>query len=254
MNVLALFAHPDDAEFLVAGTLALFASRGAKVTIATMTAGDCGSTVLPARKIARIRRREAASAAQLIGAEYVCLGEKDLEVFYDRRTLRKVTEIVRRADPVLVFTHSPEDYMLDHEMTSRLCQTACFGAMAPNFVSGAKQSSKPLRGIPHLYYAQPFGDRNILGKVVQASVFVDISETLDVKARMLSSHESQSAFLEAQQRIPDLFGMLRQAARHAGKESGFEHAEGFRQHLGQGFPQTNLLGNLLGDKVRQIET
>ncbi|MGE5327501.1 MAG: PIG-L family deacetylase, partial [Deltaproteobacteria bacterium] len=60
MNVLALFAHPDDAEFLAAGTLAQLAARGAKVSIATMTAGDCGSTVLPASKIARVRRREAA--------------------------------------------------------------------------------------------------------------------------------------------------------------------------------------------------
>jgi N-acetylglucosamine malate deacetylase 1 len=143
--------------------------------------------------------------------------------------------------------------MLDHEMTSRLCHTACFGAMVPNFVSGAKQSSKPLRAVPHLYYSQPFGDKNTLGKPVRASVFVNISETLDVKGRMLSCHESQRAFLEAQQGIPDLLGMLRQAARHAGKESGFDHAEGFRQHLGQGFPQTNLLGNLLGEKVRQME-
>jgi LmbE family N-acetylglucosaminyl deacetylase len=254
MNVLALFAHPDDAEFLAAGTLALLASRGAKVSIATMTAGDCGSAVLPAPKIARIRRREAASAAQVMGAEYLCLGEKDLEVFYDRKTLRKVTEIVRRTDPTLVFTHSPVDYMLDHEMTSRLCQTACFGAMAPNFASGARQAAKALRTVPHLYYSQPFGARNILGKPVRASVFVNISETLELKAQMLSCHESQRAFLEAQQEIPDLLGMMRRMARESGVDSGFEHAEGFRQHLGQGFPQTNLLGEFLGDKVRRVET
>ena len=254
MNVLALFAHPDDAEFLAAGTLALLAARGARVSIATMTAGDCGTAVLPAPKIARVRRREAASAAQLIGAEYFCLGERDLEVFYDRRTLRKVTEIVRRTDPTLVFTHSPVDYMLDHEMTSRLCQTACFGAMAPNFASGARRAAKALRAVPHLYYSQPFGGRNILGKPVRASIFVNISEAFELKARMLSCHESQRAFLEAQQGIPDLLGMMRQMARQAGAECGFEHAEGFCKHLGQGFPQSNFLGELLGDQVRRVET
>ena len=43
MRVLALFAHPDDAEFLCGGTLAHLAARGARIGIATMTAGDCGS-------------------------------------------------------------------------------------------------------------------------------------------------------------------------------------------------------------------
>src|SRR2546425_4545130 len=117
VNVLALFAHPDDAEFLCAGTLIHLAERGARVRIVTMTAGDCGSTILPAAKIARIRRNEAARAAKLMGAEYSCLEEKDLTIFYDARTLSKVMEEVRRANPTLVFTHSPGDYMVDHETT-----------------------------------------------------------------------------------------------------------------------------------------
>jgi LmbE family N-acetylglucosaminyl deacetylase len=253
LKVLALFAHPDDAEFLAAGTLAQLAELGAQVTISTMTAGDCGSTVLPAQKITRIRRREAANSARLIGAEYICLDEKDLEVFYDRRTLRKVMEVVRRVDPSLVFTHSPEDYMLDHEMTSRLAQTACFGAMAPNYPSGARRKTANLRAIPHLYYSQPFGGRNILGQPVRARVYINIAATLDLKAQMLACHESQRAFLQAQQDIPDLLSMMRQMARQAGHESGFEHAEGFRQHLGQGFPQSDALGECLRDRVRWVE-
>lgn len=254
INVLALFAHPDDAEFLAAGTLAHLAGRGAKITIATMTAGDCGSTVLSAAKITRIRRREAAGAAKLIAADYHCLGEKDLEVLYDRRTLRKVMDLVRRSEPSLVLTHSPEDYMLDHEITSRLCQTACFGAMAPNYLTGARRAAKPLRAIPHLYYAQPFGGKNILGKAIHSKVFVDITATLDRKEQMLACHESQRAFLQAQQEINDTLDVMRQMARRAGEESGFPVAEGFRQHLGQGFPQNDLLGKILGELVRPVET
>lgn len=254
MNVLALFAHPDDAEFLCAGTLAHLAERGASIHIATMTAGDCGSTVLPAAKISRIRRREADRAAKLIGADYSCLNEKDLNIFYDKRTLAKVMETVRAANPSLVLTHSPVDYMVDHETTSRLCQTACFGAMAPNFRTGPRPAAKPLRAIPHLYYTEPFGGRDILGHEISSSLLVDISATFDRKVHMLACHASQRAFLSAQQRISDALAMMHAMAARAGNAAGCEKAEGFRQHLGQGFPQENLLGERLGPLVRSIKT
>jgi len=253
VRVLALFAHPDDADFLCAGTLVHLADKGARVHIATLTAGDCGSTILPAAKITRIRRKEAQRAADLIRAEYTCLKEKDLLVFYDRRTLFKVMELVRRVDPTLVFTHSPVDYMADHETASHLCQSACFGACAPNFRTGARRPAKALRGIPHLYYAQPFGDRDILGKEIRPSVFVDVTTTLERKEKMLACHESQQAWLQAQQRIPKPGDPLRKMAARAGELSGFTWAEGFRQHLGQGFPQDNLLGAVLGDLVRSVK-
>jgi LmbE family N-acetylglucosaminyl deacetylase len=253
-TVLALFAHPDDAEFLCAGTLFHLAHRGARICVATMTAGDCGSSILPARKICRIRRREAARAAEMLGAEYECLGEKDLLVFYDRRRLSNVLELVRRVDPTLVFTHSPTDYMVDHEITSRLCQSACFGASAPNFRTGARRPAKPLRAIPHLYYSQPFTDRDILGGEIVPSIFVDITATLEQKENMLACHESQRAWLKAQQEISKVDEPLRKMAGRAGKLSGFTWAEGFRQHLGQGFPQDNLLGRILGDLVRAAKT
>lgn len=250
LTVLALFAHPDDAEFLCAGTLFHLADRGARICVATMTAGDCGSAILPAAKISRIRRKEAAHAAAMLQAEYTCLGEKDLLVFYDRRTLAKVLELVRHVDPALVFTHSPTDYMVDHEITSRLCQSACFGASAPNFRTGARPAARPVRAIPHVYYTQPFADRDILGAEILPGVFVDITSTLKRKELMLACHESQQAWLKAQQDIPQVDEPLRKMAARAGKLSGFTWAEGFRQHLGQGFPQDNLLARILGDLVR----
>ena len=253
-SILALFAHPDDAEFLCAGTLAHLAGRGLKIHIATMTAGDCGSTTLSATKIAKIRRGEARHAAKLIGAHYFCLNERDLNVFYDKKTLAKVTELVRQTNPSIVFTHSPVDYMVDHETTSQLCQTACFGAMAINFRTGNTRSARPLGSVPHLYYAEPFGGRDILGKEVHATLFVDISATLSRKAEMLSCHESQQDFLRAQQGIPHLLDMMRAMADRAGKISHLTAAEGFRQHLGQGFPQKELLGLFLPELVRTIKT
>jgi len=248
--VLALFAHPDDAEFLCAGTLAHLADRGASIHIATLTAGDCGSSILPSAKIARLRRQEAQRSAALLHAEYACLEERDFQVFYDRPTLRKVMELVRRVDPALVLTHAPQDYMVDHETTSRLCQSACFGAPAPNFRTGAHRPAKATRAIPHLYYAQPFGSRDILGTEVFPNLIVDISATLERKERMLVCHESQRAWLQFQQSLGELGDPMRQMAASAGKLAGVHWGEGFRQHLGQGFPQENLLAHLLSDLVR----
>jgi LmbE family N-acetylglucosaminyl deacetylase len=254
IKVLALFAHPDDAEFLCAGTLAHLAERGAHIHIATMTAGDCGSTILPAARISRIRRGEAQRAAQLIGASYRCLGGRDLLVLYDAPTIRKVLEVVRQVDPDLVLTHSQVDYMVDHETAGRLTQTGCFAAMAPNFRTGARRPAKATRAVPHLYYAQPFGGRDIHGDEIRSRVYVDITSTFELKERMLACHASQQAWLRAQQEIPRPQDPLHEMATHAGTLSGFRLAEGFRQHLGQGFPQNNLLGRLLGDLVRVVES
>jgi len=249
LRVLALFAHPDDTEFLCAGTLFLLADRGAAIYVATLTAGDCGSTILPSAEISRVRLKEGKRAAALLGAQFTSLKEKDLLVLYDRPTLRKVMELVRRVDPSLVFTHSPSDYMLDHEIVSRLCQTACFGAMAPNFRTGARKPSRPLRAIPHLYYAQPAGCTDILGKEVMPSLCVNIGSSLERKQRMLACHESQQAWLKSQQGMTGPDDNIRKMAAWTGELAGFEWAEGFRQHLGQGFPSDDKLSALLGDSI-----
>jgi LmbE family N-acetylglucosaminyl deacetylase len=252
IRVLALFAHPDDAEFLCAGTLAHLANQGVQLHIATLTSGDCGSAVLPAAKISRIRQREAERSAGMVGATYSCVGEKDLSIFYDRRTLRRVMELLRCVSPSLVITHAPADYMVDHETTSRLTQTACFGAMAPNYRTGARRAAKPLRAVPHLYYAEPFGGRDILGNEIRSTIFVDISATIQRKEQMLACHESQRAWLRAQQDVSDHFEVVRQIAARAGQLSGLQWAEGFRQHLGQGFPPDDLLAAVLGDLAREL--
>lgn len=250
INVLALFAHPDDAEFLCAGTLALLSERGAKIRIATLTAGDCGSTTLPTSRISKVRQKEASVSAALIGARYHCLKSKDLLVFYDQPHLNKVMELVRQTNPTLVLTHSPVDYMIDHETVSHLCQSACFGAMAPNFKTGFRRPAPPLHSVPHLYYADAFGRRDILGHKVESAISVNITSTLKRKEEMLACHESQQAWLKSQQEIPETVATMRKLAHQAGKRAGFRWAEGFRQHLGQGFPASNLLKELLGSNVR----
>src|SRR2546430_1729061 len=113
--VLALMAHPDDAELLCAGTLIRLHALGWELHIATMTAGDCGTTELTAERISEIRIAEARAAAKVIGAAYHCVGESDGFVVYEKPTIRNVTDLFRRIAPTLVITHALRDYMMDHE-------------------------------------------------------------------------------------------------------------------------------------------
>src|SRR5207237_6368130 len=138
--VLSILAHPDDAEFLCAGTLIrLVREHGWQAHLASMTPGDCGSAELPPEEISRIRRNEGAKAAALIGATYHCLEERDLVIFYNERALERVTRLLRAVRPRIVLTHSPADYMLDHEVTSTLARAAAFGAPVPNLFRDREQ-------------------------------------------------------------------------------------------------------------------
>src|SRR4051795_5220019 len=144
IRILAVHAHPDDLEFQCAGTLALLREAGCSVSMATMTPGDCGSAEHDAEAIAAIRRGEAKAAADLIGAEYVCLEFRDLAIFNDDASRRRVTEALRRARPELVLTAPPSDYLCDHEMTSLLVRDACFTAPIPNYVTRQWEPAPPL--------------------------------------------------------------------------------------------------------------
>jgi LmbE family N-acetylglucosaminyl deacetylase len=117
-RILHIHAHPDDAEIFSAGTLALLAGLGHHVTIVTMTPGDCGSKSHAAEEIAAMRRQEAANGAAVIGAKYLCAEFRDLAVFNDDASRRRVTALLRRLKPDIVITAPPSDYHCDHEATS----------------------------------------------------------------------------------------------------------------------------------------
>src|SRR5437588_8487780 len=127
--VLSVLAHPDDAEFLCAGTMTrLVREHGWRAVIATMTPGDCGSAEHTSEEIARIRRGEGAAAGARVGGDYHCVEERDLLITYSEPAIGKVTNLLRTVRPRVVLTHSPDDYMVDHEMTSRLVRAAAFNA------------------------------------------------------------------------------------------------------------------------------
>jgi LmbE family N-acetylglucosaminyl deacetylase len=243
--VLSVLAHPDDAEFLCAGSLARLANEhGWEVHIASMTPGDCGSMERPADEIAAIRRAEGVRAAALIGATYHCVEERDLLIFYGERPLERVTRLLRTVRPRLLLTHSPADYMLDHEVTSTIVRAAAFAAPAPNFLSD-RGHGPPLPHVPHLYYCDPIEGKDALGRPVEPTLRVDISNVIDRKADMLSAHASQREWLLKHHGMDHYVGSMREWSARRGREAGVAFAEGFRQHLGHGYPQDDLLGQLL---------
>ncbi|HEX7760349.1 MAG TPA: PIG-L family deacetylase [Caulobacteraceae bacterium] len=245
-SILAIHAHPDDIETLAAGTLALLAAKGHRIVIATMTAGDCGSAEYSPEETGRIRRREAAAAAAMIGAEYVCVGLPDLGVFNDDATRRRVTEAVRASAPDLVITSAPADYHPDHEATSILVRDACFAASAPNYKTG---EAPPLEGIPLLYFMDPIGGRDREGRPVPPEFGVDIGAVFETKRAMLAAHQSQASWLLKQHGITDYVGSMVAWSLKRGKELGVEHAEGFRQYRHQPYPKAPVLQGLVGEAL-----
>lgn len=108
LHVLAIHAHPDDIEFQCAGTLRHLKRLGCRISVATMTPGDCGSAEHSAEEIARIRRGEAAAAAKILEADYTCLEFRDLSIVFDNDSRRRVTEFIRRTRPDLILTAPPD--------------------------------------------------------------------------------------------------------------------------------------------------
>ena len=184
-TIVAIHAHPDDIEILAGGTMALLAAAGNRVVFVSMTPGDCGSHQHGPDEIAAIRRREAASAARLAGAEYRCAEFRDLAVFSDDGSRRRVTEILRQVQPNLVLTSSPVDYMCDHEATSALVRDACFAAPAPNYKTHAPDAAAAIPAIPHLYFMDSVGGVDRENRPVTADFFVDVEKVFALKKAML---------------------------------------------------------------------
>jgi LmbE family N-acetylglucosaminyl deacetylase len=249
-TILAIHAHPDDVEILAAGTLAQLSAAGHRVVIVSMTPGDCGSRDRAPEDIAAIRRKEAAAAAQLIGAAYRCAELRDLAIFNDDASRRRVTEVLRAVRPDVVVTASPVDYMCDHEATSALVRDACFGAPAPNYATSAESPAPALSAVPHLYFMDPIGGVDRENRPVIADFYVDIGPQFETKRAMLAEHASQREWLLAQHGIDDYLLTIERWTREVGHRAGVVFAEGFRHYRGHPYPQTPFLEDLLRQAIR----
>jgi LmbE family N-acetylglucosaminyl deacetylase len=243
-------AHPDDTEILVGGTLFHLKSLGWELGIVTMTSGDCGSATRSSEEISRIRFAEAKAAADYLGAWYGCVGLMDVEIFTNAENLRRVVELMRRFDPDVVITHSPVDYMVDHEEASRLARSACFALSMPLYRTRQVAPAPATKATPALYYADPVEGVDSMGERILPNFYVNITGTIENKLEMLSLHQSQRDWLRAHHGIDEYLGQARRWSARYGQESGFDYAEGLRQHLGHGYPREPLLQNALNSIIK----
>jgi len=169
----AIFAHPDDIEFVAAGTLLGLREAGYEIHYMNLSDGCCGSTIHGREELARLRSAEARAACDVAGATFHPPIAHDLDIFYDRPTLARLAAVVREVAPEILLTHSPVDYMEDHTNTCRLAVTAAFTHGMPNFKS---VPSRPTYNEDvTIYHCMPHGLRDGLRRRVIPGAFVNTS-------------------------------------------------------------------------------
>ena len=231
---IAIAAHPDDIEFVMAGTLCLLREAGWATHYLNVSSGSGGSLVHGAAALRRIRRNEARRAAALLGAQYHESHADDLEVVYSVPLLRALTAVMRAVQPTIVLTHSPQDYMEDHTNVSRLAVTAAFARGIPNFVSRPRRAA--WGGACTVYHAMPHGLIDPLRRRVTAGAYVDTTSVQPAKLAALACHESQHRWLQSTQGMNSYLREMEATSRKVGRLSRrFAHAEGWRRHSHMGF-------------------
>jgi LmbE family N-acetylglucosaminyl deacetylase len=230
----AIVAHPDDIEFMMAGTLLLLKKAGYEIHYMNVANGNCGSTEYNSATLKKIRLNEAKNAAKILGAHFHPPLCNDVEIFYDLKTLRRLAAVVREVKPTMLLTHSPADYMEDHMNTCRLAVTAAFARAMPNF-----KSIPPRETEAHdctIYHGLPHSLADNLRRKIIPGAFVNTASVHQTKLEALKAHKSQQNWLDASQKLNSYLQTCEDISLRVGKMSKkFKHAEGWRRHLHFGF-------------------
>jgi LmbE family N-acetylglucosaminyl deacetylase len=220
LDIVAVGPHPDDVELLCMGTLLRLRDAGARITIATLSAGERGATrddSISATDLVTLREREARAAADELGAQYVCLDAPD-NFIQDTPELRTaLTRVYQAARADVVFAPSPTDYHSDHVVTSAIAMQAAL--MAHGRPVGPEA---PLAWAPALYFYD-----TLYGQDFEPGFYIDISDVIAEKKRLAEMHASQSAFM-SKQNSGTLSEMIETLGRFRGSQSMVDYAEAFR--------------------------
>jgi LmbE family N-acetylglucosaminyl deacetylase len=235
-SALAIAAHPDDIEFVMAGTLLLLREAGWQTHYLNLSTGNMGSSVMNAARTASVRRREAQAAAKLLGATWHAPICDDLQIFYTDENIRRICAVVREAQPAVVLTHSLADYMEDHMICARLAVTATFARGIPNYRSKPQRKSTLVPCV--IYHAMPHGQCTPMREPVKPELLIDTTRVHAAKRAALEAHASQREWLDRSQGQYDYVEVMESFSLALGKQSRrFKHAEGWRRHLHYGFGQ-----------------
>jgi LmbE family N-acetylglucosaminyl deacetylase len=248
---MAICAHPDDIEFMMAGTLLLLKDAGYSIHYMNLSTGNCGSREFDAEQTVKIRKQESQHSAKILGAEYHESFCNDLEILYTPDLLRRLAAVVREVKPNIVLTQSPLDYMEDHINTSRLAITAAFSRGMPNFETIPSRPAVD-RDVT-VYHALPYGLCDGYGRPVIPGSIVNTTSVYETKLEALASHKSQQNWLDVSQGLNSYLAAMEEMSLEVGKKySNFKHAEGWLRHSHLGFcdKDADPLSDALGENYR----
>jgi LmbE family N-acetylglucosaminyl deacetylase len=219
MNVLAIGAHPDDIEIFCGGTLLKYRRQGHKVFLALTTSGNIGSNLIEGREaIAATREEEQLEAARFYDAEVRFLRHDDEGLIDSQEARRQVINVIRWADPEVIFTNSTEDRSTDHNTTAQIVSRVLLSLPGKNVPA----DEPPIQKFPTLFHWD-----TAAGVHFHPEVYVDISDTFDDKIKALECHRSQFAWMDTFQ-IHTLSDHCRIMAEFRGLQADVRYAEGFR--------------------------
>jgi LmbE family N-acetylglucosaminyl deacetylase len=223
--VLAVFAHPDDAEICAGGTLARWASGGREVHLLVLTNGDRGSSD-PWRdraELAATRRAETQVAGQILGLTSAHVlevhdGELENSTEIREQVIRRIrlvrAETVLSCDPTAWFFEDRYYNHSDHRRAGEIALDAAFpGAGNPHYFGEHIAEGLDVREVNDVW----------LGWTLEPNHHEDISGFFPTKMRALAAHTSQ-----VEEGIRFFEEELEKEAVEAGTKIGVEHAESFR--------------------------
>jgi len=220
--VLAVYAHPDDADVGCGGTLARWAKGGTAVHLIVCTDGGKGTSdpgVQP-KKLAAERAAELEASSALIGVTSVDnLGFRDGELTDSEEFCRTLVARVRELRPDVVCGHDPSAIFFGQEYFNhrdhRITGLALLDAVAP---AAALPHYFPDAGPPHQVSTV------LLSGTLEPDDWVDVSDTIETKAAAVECHRSQFAGQSGW-----AGEAVRQRAAEEGRRAGVAYAEGFRR-------------------------
>ncbi|MCC6745160.1 MAG: bacillithiol biosynthesis deacetylase BshB1 [Acidobacteria bacterium] len=218
IDILAIGAHPDDAEIGAGGTLLRCGALGYRTAILDMTRGELGT-----RGTAEERAAESADAAAVLGLAWrgtLDLGDGHIRDTTDSR--RALVRAYRELRPRIVLTHSWEEAHPDHIATAQLARDCVYLAGLAKY--------EPEDGLER-FRPSCVAHFN-LPRWTPPSFIVDVSEWYELKERAIACHRSQLHDPERNEpqtalSSSDFAGRLRHRSHHYGTLIGAEHGEPF---------------------------
>ncbi len=205
VDVLAVGAHPDDAEIGCAGLLLKAKERGLRTGILVLTRGEMGMFGDQETRLA-----EARSAAEILQVdEFRVLDMPDALLEFNTDNTLQVVRVLKELRPGLVLSPDAEDHHPDHLAAARLVERAVYLCTRP----GLFPEHEPVLPRPrHLTFSLSFQ------RPVLPSVVIDITDVYGIKQKALQAHGSQY--------MPILFA-VEIAARYYGTMITAAYGEGF---------------------------